>query len=63
MERWEARQTNLFENRPRAAELPEPLRRKALLLLELLLTEALAVQSQCTEPDEPRGVSDDKYHR
>lgn len=63
MERWEAHQTNLFENRPQAVELPEALRRKALLLLGSLLTEALAIQSQCTDPDEPRGGSDDKDHR
>ena len=63
MERWEARQTSLFESRPQAAELPEPLRRKALLLLGSLLTEALAIQSECADPEGPREGSDDKDHR
>lgn len=60
MGRWEARQSSLFESQPQAAELPEPLRRKVLLLLESLLTEALAIQSACADPERPREGSDDQ---
>ena len=45
MEGWKARQTNLFEKSPQVAELPEPQRQKAVLLLGSLLTEALAMQN------------------
>jgi hypothetical protein len=45
MERWTARQRSLFENRLPIAELPEPQRQKALLLLGSLLTEALRIRT------------------
>ena len=32
------------------AELPEPQRQKALLLLGSLLTEALAMENECDDP-------------
>jgi hypothetical protein len=54
MERWKAHQTNLFESRRRVAELPEPQRQKALLLLGSLLTEALAMENECEDPEHPR---------
>lgn len=54
MERWKADQTNLFESRRRVAELPEPQRQKALLLLGSLLTEALAVENECEDPEHRR---------
>jgi hypothetical protein len=54
MERWKAHQTNLFESRPRVAEVPEPQRQKALLILGSLLTEALAMENECEDPEHPR---------
>jgi hypothetical protein len=63
MERWKARQTSLFESRPQSAELPEPLWRKALLLLGSMLTKALAIQSERDDPEEPREGGDDKDYR
>lgn len=54
MERWMAHQTNLFESRRRVAELPEPQRQKALLLLGSLLTEALAMENEYENPEDPQ---------
>jgi hypothetical protein len=63
MEKWKARQGNLFESRPTVAELPEPQRQKALLLLGSLLTEALAIQNECEVSQEPREGGDDENYR
>lgn len=63
MERWRVRQRSLFEIRPRGAELPEPQRQKAVLLLGALLTEALALQNECEDPEEPREGRDDEDYR
>jgi hypothetical protein len=52
MERWKANQRNLFESRPKVAELQEPQRQKALLLLGSLLTEALATENE-EDPEHP----------
>jgi hypothetical protein len=62
MERWRARQTNLFEKSPQAAELPEPQRQKALLLLGSLLTEALAMQNADENLEQSREGGHDKDH-
>jgi hypothetical protein len=62
MERWKAGQRSLFESRPQVAELPEPQRQKAVLLLGSLLTEALAIQNECEVLEEPReGRNDEDY--
>lgn len=59
MKKWKARQTNLFEKSPEIAAMPEPRRQKALLLVGLLLTEALAVQSGDESIEQSReGVHD-----
>ena len=63
MERWKARQTSLFENRPPVTELPELQRQKALLLLGSLLTEALAMRDECEGPEKPREEDHDKDYR
>lgn len=60
MERWRARQTNLFEKPVQVAALPEPQRQKALLLLGSLLTEALAVQSEQEDIEQSQEGGDDK---
>jgi hypothetical protein len=62
MERWRARQTNLFERSPEVAELPEPRRQKALLLLGALLTEALAMQGGNENLEQSREGSHDQDH-
>jgi hypothetical protein len=62
MERWRERQTNLFEEWPRIAELPEPLRRKALMLLGSLLGESLARKDEEEETKQSREAGDDKDH-
>ena len=62
MERWRVRQRSLFEIRPKVAELPEPQRQKALLLLGSLLTEALAIGNECEDPEQPREGGHDKDH-
>ena len=63
MERWKAQQTNLFESRPRVTKLPEPQRQKALLLLGSLLTEALAMENECEDPEHPGEDGHDENHR
>jgi len=60
MERCRARQRSLFESRPPVAELPEPQRQNALVLLGSLLTEALAIQNECEVSQKPREGSDDE---
>jgi hypothetical protein len=63
MEKAKTRQTNLFEGAPKVAELPEPQRQKALLLLGSLLTEAL-IQHSKHESAEPVGEGGrDQDHR
>jgi hypothetical protein len=63
MEKWKARQPNLFESRPPVAELPEFQRQKALLLLGSLLTEALAMANECKNLGKPREGDHDEDHR
>jgi hypothetical protein len=63
MERWRVRQRSLFESRPRGAELPEPQRQKAVLLLGVLLTEALALQNECEDLERLREGRDDEDYR
>lgn len=63
MERWRVRQRSLFESRPWGAEVPEPQRQKAVLLLGSLLTEALALQNECEDPEKPREGRDDEDYR
>jgi hypothetical protein len=63
MERWTARQRSLFENRQPIAELPEPQRQKALLLLGSLLTEALAMGDECEDPEQIGEGGHDKNYR
>jgi hypothetical protein len=43
--------------------LPEPQRRKAVLLLGSLLTEALALQNECQDPEKPLEGRDDEDYR
>jgi hypothetical protein len=62
MDRWKARQTSLFERCPKVAELPEPQRQKALLLLGSLLTEALAMQNEYEDIEQSGEVGLDKDH-
>jgi hypothetical protein len=63
MERWTTRQRSLFENRLPIAELPEPQRQKALLLLGSLLTEALAMGEECEDPEQLREGGHDEDYR
>lgn len=63
MERRSVRQTSLFESRQPVAEMPEPQRQKALLLLGSLLTEALAIGNKCEGPEKQREGGHDKDYR
>lgn len=63
MERWRIRQRSLFESRPWNAELPEPQRGKAVLLLGSLLTEALALPNECEGPKKAQEGRDDEDYR
>ena len=63
MEGWKARQTCLFESRPRVIELPELQRQKALMLLGSLLTQALAMGDEGEGPEKPRESGHDKDYR
>lgn len=63
MEGWKARQTNLFESRPPVTALPELQRKKALLLLGSLLTEALAMEGECEVSEKPPEGKHDKDYR
>jgi len=62
MEKWRARQRNLFESRLPVAEMPEAQRQKALLLLGSLLTEALATQNECEVSQNLREGGDDENY-